>query len=90
MERLTVAEIGDLETAWESTPPQAVSLLWVRIMMGGFFGIDTGYGQKPEPLPVTPAAVEWMQKQLEGMTGGSSQEVFQALQEMEREVSCGG
>ena len=90
MERLTVAEIGDLETAWESTPPQAVSLLWVRLMLGGFLGVDTGYGPKPEPVPVTQAAVDWMQKQLEGMTGGSSQEVFQALQEMEREVSCGG
>ena len=82
-------EIADLQAAWDVVPPQAASLLWLRLMLGSFLGVDTGYGPESEPVPLTQASVDWMQKQLESMSGGMSQEVFQALQEMEREVSHG-
>lgn len=75
--------------AWDETPPQAVSLHWIRNMVAGYFGIDTGDGSKAKPLPVTPEVVDWMQRELANMSGGVSQEVFRAVQEMETEVIDG-
>ena len=74
-------------SAWEHTPPQAVSLHWIRNMMAGFFGVEINDGPKPEPLPITPQAMDWMHEQIAEMGGMMPPEVFQALQEME--ATCG-
>ena len=87
MRSLCLADVREQMDAWDVTPPQAVSLHWLRNMIAGYFGIDTGDGPQPEPIPVTPAVIGWMHEQLAGMRGGMSQEVFQALQRME--ADCG-
>lgn len=83
MERLTFPDISALYTAWERTPPQAVSLLWLREMVAAWLGVKTDEGPKPEPVPMTDKAKAWLEATLEEMGGMQSPVVFETMQNWE-------
>lgn len=83
MERLTLPDIDGLFAAWEHTPPQAVSLHWLREMMAAYLGVKTNDGPKAPPVPMTDKAKAWLEATLEEMGGMQSPVVFETMQNWE-------
>lgn len=83
MERLTLPDISALYTAWERTPPQAVSLLWLREMVASLGGFKIDDGPKAPPVPMTDKAKAWLEATLEEMGGMQSPVVFETMQNWE-------
>ena len=77
VERLTLPDIHALQTAWERTPPQAVSLHWLREMVAAWLGVET-----PKPAAPKMEMTDNMKVQLEAMLdelGGMSPAVFDTV-----------
>lgn len=71
-------DIRELRTAWERTPPQAVSLHWIREMVAAYMGVET-----PKPAAPKMEMTDSMRAQLEAMLdemGGMSPVVFEEVQ----------
>ena len=77
-------DIQELQTAWERTPPQAVSLHWIREMVAAYLGVDTPKHDAPK-IAMTDKLKAWMDATLEEMGGVMSPVVFESLSEWEVE-----
>lgn len=78
VERLTLPDIQELQKAWERTPPQAVSLHWLREMVALWLGVET-----PKPAAPKMEMTDTMRETLEAMLdemGGMSPAVFEEVQ----------
>lgn len=77
-------DIRELQTAWERTPPQAVSLHWIREMVAAYMGVETPKPAAPK-IAMTDKAKAWLEATLEEMGGVMSPVVFESLNEWEVE-----